>query len=255
MRRLLLIALSLLPLCSCQNLRKVVKASPAELSPFVQNRERMTRQPADAAFQFTWAATEKAAVKKAQAMKQIYVAPVSLAELRPMLDVRLRGSKSRGEARDKHAPELAAALQKEFAEALQKHPAPHYTVVGKPGANTLVLELAVTELNPTSVPLSAAKLAASLALGPAGSVGGLAVRSAGNIAIEGRLRAGTKGAVVYQFADNESDKLTFYSIRDFRPYGHAKVTIREWARQFAEVTQGTPGAKVKDATFWTLSPF
>jgi hypothetical protein len=33
------------------------------------------------------------------------------------------------------------------------------------------------------------------------------------------------------------------------------VTIREWARQFTEVTQGTPEAKVKDATFWTLSPF
>jgi len=35
MRRLLFIDLSLLLLCSCQNLREVVKASPAELSPFV----------------------------------------------------------------------------------------------------------------------------------------------------------------------------------------------------------------------------
>ena len=72
--------------------------------------------------------------------------------------------------------------------------------------------------------------------------------------MEGKLRAGPRGPVLYQFADNESDKLTFYSVRDFRPYGHVRKSVQEWAAQFARLTRNPAGAKVRDATFWTLSP-
>ena len=114
--------------------------------------------------------------------------------------------------------------------------------------------MAITELNPTHPKINAGKLAAKLVLGPIASVGGLAVKSSGNIAIEGKLKLSTTGQTLFQFADNESDKLTFYSVRDFRPYGHVDVAIKEWARQFAKLAESRPGTQVSDASFWTLSP-
>ena len=254
MLRSLLPVLLLLCLCSCQHLRKLVKANPAELSSFVEHRGEMKRLPPEAPFQYTWSTRDKSARQKAEALRDIYVAPVSLTELRPMMTGKVRGSKRRGLEVSAEAPAVAGEMRQEFSAALQSQPAPRYRLVATPGPSTLVLELAITELNPTSPAMNAVKLAAKIALGPVGSVGGLAVRSSGNIAVEARLRAGSKGPVVYQFADNESDKLTLYSVRDFRPYGHARMAVKEWARQFAETAQNYAGTKVKDASFWTVSP-
>lgn len=252
-RVLLLIALTV-SLCSCQTIRKVVKAKPADRSPFLQHREQMTRRPPDAAFQFSWDTPAAAERRKAAAMREIFVAPVSLSHLRPMMTGKVRGSDRRGASLSPEAPALAVELQREFTAALLAHPGPRYRVVSRPGSKTMILEMTITELNPTSPGMNAAKLAAKIALGPVGTIGGLAVRSSGNVAVEGRLTAGKGGKVVYQFADNESDKLTFYSIRDFRPYAHARVAIKEWARQFAALSQSPGGTKIKDASFWTLSP-
>ena len=52
--------------------------------------------------------------------------------------------------------------------------------------------------------------------------------------------------VIFQFADREKDKITLWSLRDFRPYRHSLVAIDEWARQFEKLTR-TPNWET-DAT-------
>ena len=77
----------------------------------------------------------------------------------------------------------------------------------------------------------------------------------GNIAIEGKVSVSSSGDPVFQFSDNEKDKMTWYSMRDFQPYSHAAVSIREWAEQFETFTRTTPDTRVKESPFFTLSPW
>ena len=79
---------------------------------------------------------------------------------------------------------------------------------------------------------------------------GVGFFTGGRIAIEGRLRDGTTGAIVMQFADREKDKATLYSARDYMALGHSTRTIREWAEQFATFLYNRH-RPVKDSFFLT----
>ncbi len=253
--RALLTLLTLGTLSACGTVRTWVKASPARPSAFVERPELMRRMAPDAAFQFEWRQPDPQVVRRAQGRRELYIAPVTLAYLRPMTVGVTKLKQTQSAERDAGAPKIARYAHDEFMRAFQQAVAPRYRVVNRPAPGTLTLELAVVELNPTKVGTNAGKLAAKLLLGPVGSVGGLVVKGSGNVAIEGKLRLSETGQTVFQFADNESDKLTFYSLRDFAPYGHAMVAVDEWAQQFEALTRSSPGQTVEDATFWTLMPW
>ena len=70
----------------------------------------------------------------------------------------------------------------------------------------------------------------------------------GNMAIEGKVLMPGSRRVFFQFADNESDKLTFLNARDFTPYGHAMQSMRDWAEQFEQMTRNTAGLRIKDSS-------
>lgn len=246
--------LILLVLPSCNTARKFLKAKPAELSAFVERPAEMQRQPIKTAFQYVWRSSDRSAHAKARPLTELYIAPVSLKYLRPLKTGLTKFAESLGTDYSQSAPQQAYELRHQFALALANSPNPRYRLVLHPTPHSLTLEMAITELNPTRPKTNAVKLAAKIVLGPIGTVGGLAVKSSGNIAIEGKIRLSQTKQTLFQFADNESDKLTFYSVRDFRPYGHVAVAIKEWARQFTELCSKSPGAQIKDATCWTLSP-
>lgn len=239
---------------SCSPLRKFVKAKPAQLSAFIELPQEMRRQSVQTAFQLTARSRDQEAHAKARPFTELYIAPVSLNYLRPMKIGFTKLKQRLGTEWSQDAPRQAAQVRHQFAQAFLNPPHSRYRLVAKPTPQSLTLEMAITELNPTHPKINAGKLAAKLLLGPIGSVGGLVVKSSGNIAIEGKMKLTATGQTLFQFADNESDKLTFYSVRDFRPYGHVDVAIREWARQFAKLAASRPGTQVTDASFWTLSP-
>lgn len=120
----------------------------------------------------------------------------------------------------------------------------------KPTKNSITLELAIVELNPTSPTGNAIKTAAKFVVGPLAGIGGIFTK--GNIAIEGKVRNTATRELIFQFADNEADKMTFYSVRDFKPYGHAIVAMNEWAAQFEEYTRTMPDHRVNESKFFTL---
>jgi hypothetical protein len=49
--------------------------------------------------------------------------------------------------------------------------------------------------------------------------------------------------------------VTFYTARDFQPYGHALVAMDEWAAQFEEFTRTFSDHMVEESSFITLKPW
>ena len=253
--RLLLLTLVLATLPACQSVRSLVKAKPAGLSSFIEHHSEIKRQPTDAAFQYIWRSTDRSAHYQARPLTELYISPVTTHYLRPMRTGTVRFDDRLGTQLSPSSQEMAGKIRHEFALALANSPFPRYRLVTVPTANSLTLEMALIELNPTQPKINAAKFVAKLMFGPIGSIGGLMVQSSGNIAIEAKIKLSRSGTLLYQFADNESDKLTLYSIRDFRPYGHVDKSISEWAGQFVDLTSRRPGTQISDASFWTLAPF
>lgn len=136
--------------------------------------------------------------------------------------------------------------------AFRRSPQPYYQLAGRPGNDTLTLQLALVELQPTSPKGNAAMTVLKFAVTPVAALGRIFTK--GTIAIEGKVVLSETGRAFFQFADNEQDKLTFLSTRDYQPYGHAVNTMRDWAVQFETMTRTPKGMRVGDSSVITLRP-
>jgi hypothetical protein len=245
---------SALASASCQSgiAGKLLKAKAAPVSPFLDRRQEMRPARERAPFHYVWRNTDPAVQSRVMQSSEIYIAPVSLACLRPVSKNLARWEIEQGHyARDE--ARMAAELRARFAKAFQSAARPRFRLVPRPTARSITLSLAITELNPTSVKGNVVKTASKFVIGPFSAV--LGVFTKGNIAIEGKVALSSDGAAVYQFSDNEKDKMTLYTLRDYRPYGHALKAMDEWARQFVELVS-TPGDhRVSESSFFTLSPW
>jgi Protein of unknown function (DUF3313) len=248
-------AFSLLGLCclfffpACGSTNRLLKAKPTKLSSFFEQPENGADARKQLPFQKIWMTTDKEVEAVAVKKTKLFVAPVSLEHLRPVKKALIRQEIEWGSI-DRREAEMAHQLRNEFAKAYLRSPSPRYSIVQQPGPDTLTLELAIIELNPTSPKGNAVKTAMKFVVGPLASVGGVFTK--GNMAIEGKVRDSASGKLFFQFADNEADKMTFYSLRDFKPYGHAVPAMRKWAEQFELMTRTPPGETIKDTNFMTL---
>lgn len=268
-----------LPACSSTN--RLLKARPVELTAFFEHPQLAQDARRQLGFQKIWTTPDRAVLAASLTKRKLYIAPVTLAYLRPVDKAFATQEISWGLQRQER--DIAIRLHQEFAAAFQRSPRPLYQLVHQPGPDTLILQLALTELNPTSPKGNAVMTMMKIAVSPIAALGGFFTK--GNIAIEGKMlvpmaaaapppapttpakgRGKPKPAVnatsnpsaplqhrtYFQFADNEADKLTFLSARDYQPYGHAVHTMREWAVHFEEMTRAPRGRKVRDSSAITL---
>lgn len=247
--------LSLLWICvallasSCTATKKVLGAPRLGLSPFFEQPWLAVPGGEHLPFQSVWTTPRRDVLTAGVAKTKLYIAPVTLAYLRPVNKTLPRNEVNAwGVARQEQA--VARRLREEFVRAFRLSRAPRYKLVERPGPDTLTLVLAITELNPTSPRGNAVKTALSLVATPLVNLAGRVTR--GNMAIEGKVIEPASKQAYFQFADNEADKLTLVSVRDYQPYGHAVNTMREWAFQFEEMTRVPAGQKVKDSAVFTL---
>lgn len=245
-----LLALALLTSCGSTN--RLLKAKPSPLSPFFEQPEQVMDTRKQLPFHKIWMTSDRELEALAVKKTRLYVAPVTLQYLRPLKKPLVKkevqwGSVSRRE------DEMALKLRNEFAKAFLRSPNPRYSITQRPGPDTLTLELAIVELNPTSPKGNAVKTALKFVIGPVAGLGGYFTK--GNMAIEGKVRDSKSGKLFFQFADNEADKMTFYSLRDFQPYGHGLKAMRQWADQFELMTRTQPGQEIKDTYCITLLPY
>lgn len=233
-------------LCSCSTTYRFspsMKADAAPLSSFVEHRREMKPQRDRAPFALVWVNSSLPA--RRASYDSIYIAPVSTCYLR---DARNNLSRVASiEKQERPVSEMTQLIRQSFLDAFKQSPAPRLKASSAPTAGGVTLHLALVELNATDAAGNALKSAI-----PYGGV--LSPLMDGNIAIEGKVRDNATGELLFEFADNERDPMTLLSLRDFKPFDHAKAAIKDWATQFEELTRTPPHHKVEDSLFFTLNP-
>jgi len=244
------IVLGLLLLPACSSGRRLFKAGLLEPSPFFEKPWLAVGGGDQLPFQKVWTTPDADVLAAGSQRRLLYIAPVTLAYLRPV--EKALSSQELAWGVKRQAEDVALRLRQEFVDAFRRSQHPYYRLAAKPGADTMTLQLALIELQPTSPKGNAVTTVLKLAVTPVAALGRLFTK--GNIAIEGRVAVSKSGRAFFQFADNEQDKLTFINVRDFQPYGHAVNAIRDWAVQFELMTRTPSGIKVKDSSGITLRP-
>ena len=232
------------------------------MTPFLEDFENMKDMDGDGPFLITWTAATQEQRQASAARTEIYIAPVETRYLRP-IGKKMAARQARRWNRKRPAAKYAAIIQSAFVGAFLESENPRYVVVTEPTADSVTLRLSLVELDPTSGTGNVVRKVGSAAAGPITGIMGVATPASGvmgaftkgSIAIEGQLRDSEGGWLLLQFADREQDKMTFWTLRDFQPYGHAKVTIKDWAKQFEEVTRNPEWRDMGDSTVWTLWPW
>jgi hypothetical protein len=245
------VAIMLFATISCSGTNQLLKARPAPLSAFLENPRLMKPDRKRAPFHKIWRSADPDLRARVAEKTSIFVAPVTLQYLRPINKELIEREIAMGSLQRKER-EMATLLRNEFAIAFQASEKSRYVLAQSPNPSSVTLELALVELSPTSPKGNAVKTAAKFVVGPLAGLGGMFTK--GNIAIEGKVRNSQTQEVVFQFADNEADRMTLYSLKDFRPYGHATVAIKDWARQFEEFTRTPSSSKIQDSFAFTLDP-
>lgn len=250
--RLLLVS-TLLPVLGCAQLKRFAKAKPAEPTAFLRHAAEM--QPTGVAgspFARVWRNPSPAAWAEARNRWTLHVAPVCLDHLRPV-GRRLARLETRDAGRQAAVAKLAAYTREAFERAFRESPNPRQEVVAAPRPDSLIIELALVELDPNPISGGVTRRVINLLAVPgAESLVGNPLK--GRIAIEGRLYDPVRKQVLLEFSDAEQNRSALLlSLHDFNHYSHARKVVREWARQFEAVVRQPPGAEVKDSSAFMLS--
>lgn len=235
--------------------RKIVSAMKAErvhATPFLQDYTNLRSMGGYGPFQITWTAAKREQLAVSARRTEIYIAPVETRYLRP-INQRLVAREHELLEKERPVNEMAERLRTEFARAFMQSPNPRYRVVQRPTEDSVILRLSLAELDATSVAGNVANTATSKMLGPLAAIPGRF--TTGSIAIEGKLLDSHGHWLIFQFADRESDKTSYWSARDYTPYGHAYLAIAEWAQQFERVTRDPSWRTMEDSNPWRLKPW
>ena len=158
---------------------------------------------------------------------------------------------------DKDLVGIAEEFRTTVIDAFRGSPRNHFAIVDAPGDQTLVLELAITELVPSKAFLATIGLAAWAAPLEVGVPVGTAAAFAetGWMAIEGRVRVGPNGRIVIIFADREQSKMRVLDLQSIIWYGNARESMRDWAQQFVVLANTPHDVKVEDSSGFALLPW
>ena len=228
----------------CATSSSGLKAKTLPTSAFLHDAGSLKPHRERAPFNALWVSPKFEAVRGNY--RGISIAPVTTQYLRAVdrpLVTMMEGPK----AKDRPVAQTAEVVRNEFSTAFRNAPGGRYQLVSGKGRGVLTLELALVELNPTNVVGNAVKYGA-----PGGAA--MAPATKGNCALEGKLRDSLTGEVLLSFADNEQDKFGLISLRDFSSYGHARSSIKDWAKQFAELLRTPASHKVQDSSTISLNP-
>lgn len=227
----------------------LLKASPAPLSDFVEHPDALAPNPGRAPFNRVWRNPSAQAWQRVRNFDRIAVLPVNVDYLRRRAGA--FGPKNGPVEQGRPIPAFAGYMQTRFEKAFARGGV--YQVVRSGGPRTLTLELALVELNPSNAAGNVIKTGADVFVPGAGLVGSAFTR--GSVAIEGKLRNGETGEVLYEFADREQDKTSLISFRDYSPYAHSRAAVNDWAREIEQISRTPRNQKIRGASRVTLNPF
>ena len=253
-RRVLALACSALLaslVSGCKTTEKVLKADPARDSGFLSEPERMAENRARAPFNRMWADPNFSSANYAT----LVVAPVNTEHV--LEENRWARANVRQFRVEKDIEEIATEFREKVIDKFKESDDNRFKVVDEPGDDSLILELAITELVPGKAFIGLIGLAswgAPLPIGiPAGAVASFA--DDGWMAIEGRVREARSGQVVAMFADREKGKTRILDVEAATWYGHARESMKDWSDQLVRLANTPKDVQVDDSKAFELMPW
>jgi hypothetical protein len=250
--RALVLALVVAGPSACSLANSALRAAPAPDSGFLEQPERMAEHRERFPFDRAWVADGF----RVGNYHSVIVAPVNTDH------ALARSTWAKINVREFEVDQDLAGIAVEFqqivSDAFRNSPDNHFAVVDPPGDDqTLVLELAITELVPSKAFLATIGLAAwaaPLEVGvPVGAAAAFA--QSGWMAIEGRVRVGENGPIVVMFADREQAKMRVIDVQAITWYGHARESMRDWAGQLVLLANTPHEFKVESSSGFALLPW
>jgi hypothetical protein len=235
----------------CATTNKVLKANPAPDSGFLEESHKMSENRARAPFHRAWVDPAFSSTD----YHSILVAPVNTEY------VEAQSTWARTNVRQFRIHEDLQMIAGEFHDTVQKKfresKENRFAVVDKPREDTMILELAITQLVPNKAFLGAIGLASWAAPAPVGVPVGMLATFAddGWMAIEGRVRDAKNGNVVAMFADREAAKTRIIDVEAVTWYGQARESMNDWADQLVQLANTPKDVKVEDSSAFTLMPW
>ena len=233
---------------------KVLAASPAPDSGFLENADKMAPHPERAPFDRIWWAPDFSWSH----YDKMYVAAVDTHHVLGMSiweQINIRSIDVKQDIAD-----IALEFHQDVEKAFQDDPAHHFEILQDPKRiddKTIVIQLALVELVPNKAALGVlgtAAWAAPLTIGiPLGTVA--AFTDQGSISFEGRARDGGTGDVVAMCADREIGPMRVVDFRSMTWYGSAREIIDQWSSQLVELANTPRDVQVKHSAYFTLSPW
>ena len=188
-----------------------------------------------------------------QKYHKLYVAPVNTEYMLKQTDWQKGERKKEIEA---DVAELAKFTKETVEKDFRDDPQHRYEVLSEPNKDpdTLIFEIAITEVIPSKVVLNA------LGYAPFGiGLGITAVRTVAgdqsSAAFEARVSDASTNEIIAMAADRESEQFAPISVRGLTWYSHAKTMIQQWSKQFVQIANRKPHEMVKDTDAFTLKPW
>lgn len=173
--------------------------------------------------------------------KTVYIAPIDTTHLLK-LDWWDTWALAPGDEKEQ-AKSIADYFSQQLSDAFSNNEQKKLQVVSAPQKDSLIVELAITEVVPTKPWLNAIGY---IALGPL---------SQGTTAFEGRFRDGASQAVIAEFKDREYGQMDVVSVADFSWFKHSKHTIGVWSDDLVKICFRAPDESISPMSTVTLRPW
>jgi hypothetical protein len=237
----------------CATTEKIMKADPAADSGFLEEPERMEAHRERAPFNRAWVDPAHAPISSHY--QSIQVAPVNTEHV--LASSTWAKTNVRQFKIEEDLADIATEFRTKVIDAFATSDDNRFAIVDSANDDTMVLELAVTELVPGKAFLGAVGLAAWAAPAPIGVPAGIAASfaQAGWMAIEGRVRDARTGEVVAMFADREQSKTRVVDVQAVTWYGHAHESMNDWSQQLVRLANTPKDVEVEDSSWFRLRPW
>ena len=231
----------------------LIQAKPANPSPFLEKAADLKDSPKGVPFQRVWFSNPQGLRDIKRTYKRVYFSPVDTSALGAQKGGAVADAISLGASPD-DIKDISRLLHDEFASAMKERAGPDLGVADRADESTLIVETALVELKPTNTVLKAGHVAAGFFIPgsqlvssaiSAGTAAAASPLSTGSIAIEIKFRNGSDGKLLGEVSDRQADPMTvLVNARDFTKFGHARSTVRRWARASAEFLTTPPSHPV-----------
>ena len=227
----------------------MIDAKAAKPTAFLLNHDRLQTLPERSPFHLAWNISREQPEYENKVFKKVYLKPINLDYLGESSVDEWRQNFQISAATKEEIKEIISYMYDRFLQAMVT--SPHlFEVASSAGPETLVVEIALVEFNPTQVSYKLAGAAAGSFV-PGGST--LKTLGKGGIGIEAKFSDGETGEILGEVADRRDEKVALVAdLNNLTRLGHAKEAIDDWADELKELLSTPIDRKVKRSAPFVL---